>query len=105
MILHERLSKNAPGAARWGEGFIRFHLWARGERRKGGDARARQGKGPRRMRKDRGVEAQVTRHTGHPQELWLLDNKAVELDSEDPGRVPFGGRRIPSKRAGKQNSP
>jgi hypothetical protein len=39
------------------EEFMRFHLWACGERRKGGDARARRarGKRPRRMRKDRGV--------------------------------------------------
>jgi hypothetical protein len=38
MILHEKLSRNAPGAGRWrGKGFIRFHLWACCGRRKGGD--------------------------------------------------------------------
>jgi hypothetical protein len=39
-----------------GEGFVHFHLWTCGERRKGGDARARRarGKRPRRMRKVRG---------------------------------------------------
>jgi hypothetical protein len=57
------------------------------------------------MRNDRGVEAQATRPTGHPQELRLLEIKAVELDSDDLARVPFGGRRIPRKRAGEQNSP
>jgi hypothetical protein len=34
----------------------------------------------------RGVEAQATGHTGHPQELRSLENKAVELDIEDPVR-------------------
>ena len=42
------------------------------------------GKRPRRMRKDRGVEAQAPRHTGHSQGLRLLKNKALELDIEDP---------------------
>jgi hypothetical protein len=78
--------KTRPARPVVGEGFIRFHLWACGEPRKGSDARARRarGKRPRRLRKDRGVEAQATGHTGHPQELRLLENKAVELDIEDP---------------------
>jgi hypothetical protein len=50
------------------------------------------------MRKDRAVEAQATGHTGHPQELQLLENKAVELDIEDPARAPCFGCRIPRKR-------
>jgi hypothetical protein len=58
------------------------------------------------MRKDPTVEAQATGHVGHPQELQLLENKAVELDIEDPARAPCFGCRIPRKRrAGEQNSP
>src|ERR1700730_1271573 len=85
-----------PARPAGGEGLF-VHLWTCGRRRKGGDARARRarGKRPRRMRKVRGVEAQATGHTGHPQELRMLENKAVELDIEDPARAPCCGCRIP----------
>ncbi len=48
--------KTRPARPVGGEGFICFHLWACGERRKGGDARARRarGKRPHRIRQDRG---------------------------------------------------